>query len=361
MKHLKIFCLVALLLSSVMTLSAHANQGTDIRAFHTVIAPDNSVWLATSKGAIHISGDDNIEIYDRSSGLACDTVTQVLIASDGTKWFAHGGVYATKIEIGGNRLESIGGTLTQIAGTQIAGGVSHLRQDGNIQIFNSEKGLPTSMVNFVAADLDATMWFATNTGVVYLKNDGQFETLQDLLGFSRDIRHILVDKYGRKWFSIWEYGAVCIDQSGNIAEKYDKSIGLASNVVTQTLIDADGTKWFAHGGVDLIGRAWTVSYAGVSHLKADESIEIFNVENGLPSGIVYCIAADLDGTKWFGTDKGVAHLKHNGQFEVFDNCEGLPDSIVRHILVDGNGRKWFATDKGVARMEKDGKVISVYP
>ncbi len=163
--------------------------------------------------------------------------------------------------------------------------------------------------------------------------------------------------------SLWcatDKGAVHIGSDGS-AKTYDKSTGLNDDLVTQVILDADGTAWFVHAGVFASARSQVFAANGVSHLKKDGSIEILKYEKGLPTGFVYAIAFEPGGTRWFATNSGAVRWKADGTSEVFDTKHGLPSSDVRSIVIDSGGTKWFATGAGLAKMDGQGTITTVYP
>ncbi len=169
---------------------------------------------------------------------------------------------------------------------------------------------------------------------------------------------IVFDLDGSIWLAT-EKGAINISRNGKVTV-YDKSKGLADDLVTQIVIGPDGSKWFVHSGVIRSGGGlMTVAY-GVSQLKKDGTIKIFSYDKGLPSSMVYGITFDKDNTVWLATNEGAVNLRVGGKIKVFTVKDGLPDSDVRYIYVDNKGIRWFSTSKGTARMGLDGKVSVVY-
>lgn len=163
--------------------------------------------------------------------------------------------------------------------------------------------------------------------------------------------------------SLWcatDKGAVHIGTDGS-AKVYDTSTGLNDNLVTQVILDADGTAWFVHAGLFASARSQVTAANGVSHLKKDGSVEVLKYGKGLPTGFVYGIAFEPDGTKWFATNSGAVRLKADGASEVFDEKKGLPSSDVRSIVIGSGGTKWFATGSGLAKMDRQGAITTVYP
>ena len=67
----------------------------------------------------------------------------------------------------------------------------------------------------------------------------------------------------------------------------------------------------------------------------------YNVEDGLPSNMVYCATQDKNGFMWFGTNNGLARF--DGQrFKIYGKEDGLPDPEVLSLYEDSHGRLWIS-------------------
>jgi ligand-binding sensor domain-containing protein len=67
----------------------------------------------------------------------------------------------------------------------------------------------------------------------------------------------------------------------------------------------------------------------------------YDVGDGLPSALVYCVKQDYRGLLWFGTDKGLARFD-GSSFKVFSMKDGLPDPEVLSIFEDSRQRLWLS-------------------
>ena len=192
--------ILSVIIMCLTCLTINYGQNADFKPYLQIVAdPDGSMWLATNKGAVNISVKGEPTIYDKAKGLNADLVTQIFIDKDGSKWFVHAGFFKH-----GNSM------------VQAAGGVSHLKNDGTIEIFGYDKGLPSGFVNCVAADIDNSKWFGTNSGAVHLKVNGETEVFNKKNGIpGSNIRQIFIDKKGMRWF-VTDDGVVRMDKSGKI-------------------------------------------------------------------------------------------------------------------------------------------------
>ena len=66
----------------------------------------------------------------------------------------------------------------------------------------------------------------------------------------------------------------------------------------------------------------------------------FNINNGLPSNLIYEVITDRHGYLWIATLNGV--VRYNGyDFKVFTTADGLPTNDVWQLLEDNKGRIWL--------------------
>jgi ligand-binding sensor domain-containing protein len=181
--------------------TSSSEQKTDdkIVVFQTIIVRDGSLWTATNLGAFHIQLSGKTVKYSKKEGLNDDFVGKVYQGIDNTMWFIHSGTYSW----GPSTINS-------------ANGVSHLKNDGTIEIFAYGKKLPTGFVNCISFGTDGSIWFGTNSGVVQLLKDGktkEFDTSTGLL--SNRIRDITIDKQNQLYFST-ENGISKLGSDGKI-------------------------------------------------------------------------------------------------------------------------------------------------
>ncbi|MFM9951842.1 MAG: two-component regulator propeller domain-containing protein [Saprospiraceae bacterium] len=66
----------------------------------------------------------------------------------------------------------------------------------------------------------------------------------------------------------------------------------------------------------------------------------YDIEDGLPSNLIYCAIQDREGYLWFGTDKGLARFDGE-HFKTYTTLEGLPDPEVINLYEDFYGRLWI--------------------
>jgi ligand-binding sensor domain-containing protein len=83
----------------------------------------------------------------------------------------------------------------------------------------------------------------------------------------------------------------------------------------------------------------------------------YNVDNGMPSSVVYHAFQDSKGYIWFATTNGVSRFD-GYKFENFDLQSGLVDNDVFEIYEDYKGRIWFVPITGKLAYFQNGKIYS---
>jgi ligand-binding sensor domain-containing protein/serine phosphatase RsbU (regulator of sigma subunit) len=86
------------------------------------------------------------------------------------------------------------------------------------------------------------------------------------------------------------------------------------------------------------------------------SVQILDIEGGLPANSVYAVRQTLDGYIWIGTSDGLVRFD-SLNFELFNKrkISKLMDNDIRALYEDRNGTLWIGTDSGGLTRYKEGK------
>ena len=95
----------------------------------------------------------------------------------------------------------------------------------------------------------------------------------------------------------------------------------------------------------------------VNALNPEPIYRQYNVDNGLPSSVVYHAFQDSHGYIWFATTNGVTRFD-GYKFDNFDLQSGLVDNEVFEIYEDYKGRIWFIPISGKLAYYENGKIVS---
>ena len=253
-----------------------------------------------------------------NSGLRDNEVMDILITSDGSKWFATTGGVA--------KLDGADWTLYHM---------------GN-------SGLPDDWVRSVTMDKSGNIWFAM--GVDFKDGVAKFDGVT-WTGFNENnsglpynsVNHVMCDNDGNIWACMDEgidssYGAAKFD--GTTWTGYDSvNSGLPSNIVRQIAQDNNNTLWFAtNGGVaQFDGTTWTV----------------YNTTNsGIGSNTNYSIRIELNGNIWFGHEGSLSKFD-GSNWTVYDNSYSDLLSVggVQTIAEDTHGNIWIGTMWGLIKFD----------
>jgi hypothetical protein len=238
------------------------------------------------------------------SGLSHNTVYDILVEKNGTKWFA---TYY---------------------------GISKL-VDSTWTKYNSTNGLSGNRVYCIAIDTSGNKWFGTDNGLSKY-NGSTFTNYTTSDGLANNIvRSIAIDKKGKKW--IGTDGGLSVYNDTTFVN-YTNSNGLPGISVQAIAFDEQTNVWLGFNGTlsKYNGISFTNYYPGSSTFFGNS---------------VNSIAIDLQNKIWLGTDVGAA--VYNGT--TWNNYTYKPgelgDNMVRKVVIDGKGNKWFGTNAGISKFD----------
>ena len=196
----------------------------------------------------------------------------------------------------------------------------------------SKSTLPGNWINHIIEAPDGMIWVATSGGACRI-NPVNF----DVDDFSTDPQlNLLKRKINahRIWFrspeEIWvgfNTGAYRYNRNEKSVRRYFKDSGLIGNIVTCFADDA-------------MGNVYIGTWAGLTKLKKDGSIEFYNSKNGLPSDQCKGMMRDKQGNIWISHDGSLVRYNPFGNsFRVFDAGVGLSEAGFR-------SHSFFQTRKG---------------
>jgi ligand-binding sensor domain-containing protein len=158
----------------------------------------------------------------------------------------------------------------------------------------------------------------------------------------RAIMDFDVDKLGNTWIAASEYSTYLGLQSGGLGQLqgehlqvYTMEDGLPSNTVTAVATTKDGV--------------WVGTDAGLV-LFDGKDFKPLSADNRLIDDHIQALAVDHDGSLWIGTPSGVNHITTGGYWETYTTETGLLDNSINDIAIDADGTVWFATDKGLSAL-----------
>lgn len=168
------------------------------------------------------------------------------------------------------------------------------------EIWQSEQGLPVSVVASVLQTSSGYLWLGTLEGLV--RFDG--------------IHFKVFDRTNTKEFTVQSIYALCEDRQKNL---------------------------------------WIGTYGGGLLRMKDEQFQVFTTRAGLSNDQVTAIYEDRKGNLWIGTDGGGLNVFKNGKFTIFTTKNGLADNSVYSLYEDSYGILWIGTRGGLSLFQ-DGKI-----
>jgi subtilisin family serine protease len=209
------------------------------------------------------------------------------------------------------------------------------------QRFNtSNSELPSDNVRAVLIDKNGDRWFGTWDGVVVWRTDDTWQTVLP----SASVYGLTLDANGDTvWVATNGMGTYAYSLDGTLLNHYS-----TPHQVMDVFIDGQDNKWIASWG------------QGLYLLKPDESWTHYTFSNSdLASDSLHTVAKDKSGNVWCGFGDagniGVSKLKPDETWETYTEWNSdLASNYVRTIAVDETGSVWFGTSSGLSVLRTDG-------
>lgn len=263
---------------------------------------DGALWIGTINGGLIRRKNGSFKHYGAAEGLSGDRVKSIAEGSNGVVWIA--------TDRGLNRFEN--NTITTVPWNRQEEILAlHSAHDGVLWIGTS-RGLskiqpgntpidfdlsPGAVVGAIAEDpSDGTVWAGSN-GSVYRIH-------------------------------------------GKSVKQFTASNGVPPGVITNLLVDSQGTLWIGSG------------QAGLSRYR-NKVFEPYDAKNELSRTSIYTLLEDREKSLWTGGDSGLNRLRDT-RVMMIDSEDGLENENTWGALVDSHNNTWIATDRGVA-MAKNGQ------
>jgi signal transduction histidine kinase/ligand-binding sensor domain-containing protein len=365
--------------------------------------PDNSIlsiaqsregylWFATSDGVVRFDGVSFTLFGAKSLKQDWSATQSVLLARDGSLWFAirsHGltrykdGVFtpfrprSKASYITEQLLEDHDGNLW-IATS--GSGLLRIRE-GKTTVWAMEEGLPANAVVSLAEDPNGTLWVGTPRGLAMLRGGRVVRVFTKRDGMPADsVTALCVDRNGVVWIGAddgsittltsgafhlvsrkthFRVNSLYCDRGNRIwAGRSDSSLALFEN--GRASHDA-AANVLPPGGIDAIfqdadGAIWLGTYGGGLSQLRETAVAAYGVRPEFKDLSIGPVIQDRAGAMWFGSSGGWLRLKDEEVSRPLPmrdvNCDGVAE--------DTAGQLWFATSTGIARW-RDGRLARIPP
>lgn len=196
-----------------------------------------------------------------------------------------------------------------------------------VDVWQTENGLPQNTVTSILRTRDGHLWFGTYDGLV--RFDGARFTVFDgktspLLATGSAFA-LMEDRRGTLW----------IGRSENVVQFRD---GVFRQVLGDEL--GQGTVWSLAEAPD--GTVWAGAGKGLVRWK-DGQATLLTKKDGLPAGRLRSVCVDKDGTLWIGTSGAGLVAWREGRVTTLSTETGFPSDQIITVLPDPAGGVWVAT------------------
>jgi len=195
-------------------------------------------------------------------------------------------------------------------------------------------------INKIFEDVDGNLLIGTSTNGLF-KYDTKSDELKDLLDV--EVSCIYMSTDGLIWLGTADLGVYCL-KNDEIVAKFNKSSGLAHNVVRDITEDKQG-------------RIWIGTFLGLSLLEPEKRTFTNYYQSdkkpySLSHNSIYTLFKDREGSIWIGSYFGGVNI-YNPQTNLFryfiadtDQNKSINYRVVGSMLEDDDKNLWIATEGG---------------
>lgn len=394
LKHLNVYCLYTdtdgVLWIGTLGEGLWRYDGTNLKQYTTKdglssnsvrsvkMARDGKLWIGTEEGICMMMEDIIMLMTPDLSTF----VNGIDIDAYGTVWFGtDGGLvrYSQKqfelLKIGdGTSTDAIQSVFSDKEGSLWLGtyhhGLMRLR-DGKFRNYTAKEGLPNELVHTVFAEKEK-IWFGTDGGLSLLQNDHIQNFTLGKRSHENRIRTILRNQEGKLY--IGTYSGLFVKQNNSFLKIAMKGGGGTDSRIRRLLEDKEGTIWIGtNSGLFSLKKGAKVALAALPELENSyvmalslenngrlwvgtngngvyslwkDTLNRYNLEDGLASEVVFDIFEDRKGSLWFMTNNGLSRYKDD-KFASADEQSGLFANTLFQLMQDRAGNFWFTSNRGI--------------
>lgn len=202
----------------------------------------------------------------------------------------------------------------------------------------------------IAIDVNGNFWLSTNKGKLICFKPSNFKVRiinVPNLNWSKNIAHILIDKYGVLWLGTSDNGLISYNSVTNQFEHYNSygnQTGPSGKDIRDMILDGNNIIFAVdHGGIN----RFNLSSKKFEYCQLNEKIE-----SGLNSNSAWTVYKDFEGILYVGTFNGGLNI-YNPKKQRFLNYTHAPresnslvNNSIRSIMEDSRGLIWIGTDGG---------------
>jgi diguanylate cyclase (GGDEF)-like protein len=306
------------------------------------------LWIGTQTGLYRYDGARARKMAEVES-ITGHYVTDLLVAPDGTPWFAgnHGIAHFKNGQF--EQLPIPASEMPMASGNQLfavdSKGIVYillfkrgvLRIDpGNpsaTKLIGEAEGIEENAAGIVRA-ADDSIWFTFSTHLAHIPAGTNSLEIDPKIKVPKErIVALLVD--GTQ--TLWLRTAMQLDRVDPQLHKIS-----AETSVAGTANEEEGKP-----SIDQRGRLLVPSSGGLYWQQGSRWTRLTD-RQGISSNDIECALEDREGTLWVaGSGNGVDRLPGVHEWEAWTTAEGLPDNSTWSTLRDHSGRLWVSTSRGI--------------
>jgi diguanylate cyclase (GGDEF)-like protein len=267
-----------------------------------------------------------------------------------------------------------------------------------IEVIGARDGLDNELVWKVLRTADGTLWFMTDTALLFRPKGGTaIRALSPEVPFPRTNPYdMVIDGKGDLWgCGEWSGGGLAQRNANGRWRVWDRTAvgepltavhhlarrqrGGVYAVAKSDFYYCDGNAVFplatrsrcplaASVSITAViedsrGRLWAGSDAGLAVLETDGRWLLLNDRPGFNNHHVFCIGEDGKGTVWVNTARGVFRFLADYQVEEFNPDDGLADweTNANGFFSDSHGDIWIGTVNGLSQYNPAGRSPNTEP
>ncbi len=204
----------------------------------------------------------------------------------------------------------------------------------------NKDGLSGNTVFAILEDQKGYFWFGT-------KSTNTLAHFESGISKTEQVDVLFEDSSGDIWLGTHFRGVFKYNKRNREVINYSTKTtpSISDNYINYVYEDKDKNIWVSthYGGLNLIRTK-------------DNTVKVYNKDDGLPSNTTYGLLEDNEGNLWIATNSGLAKFDRERRlFSKFTTQDGLPNDQFNYnsVYKDNLGRIYFGTINGLIRIQPD--------
>lgn len=306
------------------------------------------LWLGTYDSGICRLIDSELEHFSIHNGLSSSRVLSIFEDNVGNIWIGTSSGGLAKMQMNtfsqisnreGLRNERIMSVYADKKDDFWFGGAGNYLSRLHGEHFTHYTGFSSEDINKILAiedDPERGLWMGSDAGVSYFDGLDWYDYNTAIGTGGSEINDIVIDDFGRKWFSTTANGLFELYQ-GKVVN-YKRSQGLSSDRINCLELDNQNNLWIGTEGGGL--NKWN-----------GKVFEQFSFPRTKAGEFISVIKAWKDGQILLGTNGGGVIISSDNEYFVLNKANGLSNDVVRSIVVESENVFWVSTDRGLNKIE----------